>query len=55
MTRKENGKTLRYRMPECGKRGRSNAFLMLVSLETFKEISESDKSRCCVNCLASLK
>ncbi len=55
MTRKENGKTIKYQMPECGKRGSSNAFLMIVGLITFKQMSETDRKNCCVNCLAALK
>jgi hypothetical protein len=54
-TRTQNGKIVKYSIPECGKRGSSNAFLRLTSLEIFKNISKTDKSRCCVNCLAQLK
>jgi hypothetical protein len=54
-TRKQNGKIVRYSIPECGKRGSSNVWLHLASLEVFKNISETDKNRCCVNCLAALK
>jgi hypothetical protein len=50
----QGGKKYTYRMPECGKTGRVNAFLNYVCKETFIEISKSDKSRCCVNCLAAL-
>lgn len=54
-TRKQNDKIVRYSIPECGKRGSSNAFLNMASLEVFKNISENDRGRCCVNCLAALK
>jgi hypothetical protein len=54
-TRKQNGKIVRYSIPECGKRGSSNIFLRMTSLETFKSISETNRERCCVNCLAALK
>ena len=54
-TRTQNGKVVRYSIPECGKRGSSNVFLRMATLEVFKNISETDKKRCCVNCLAALK
>jgi hypothetical protein len=54
-TRIQGGKKYTYSIPECGKSGRVNGFLHLASTETFKIISEKDKSRCCVNCLAALK
>jgi len=54
-TRIQNGKVVRYSIPECGKRGSSNAFLMVVKLELFKQLSETDRKNCCVNCLAALK
>jgi hypothetical protein len=54
-TRKENGKIVRYSIPECGKRGSANVFLAITSLETFESISKTDIKRCCVNCLAALK
>ena len=54
-TRKQNGKIVRYSIPECGKKGSSNSWLKLASLEVFKNISETDRNMCCVNCLAALK
>jgi hypothetical protein len=53
-TRTQNGKVVRYSIPECGKRGSSNAYLMIVELNWFKQLSETDRKNCCVNCLASL-
>jgi hypothetical protein len=53
-TRTQNGKTVKYSIPECGKRGSSNAYLSLISLELFKILSQKDKKNCCVNCLAQL-
>jgi len=54
-TRKQNGKIVRYSIPECGKKGSSNAYLMIVELEWFKNLMETDRKNCCVNCLATLK
>jgi hypothetical protein len=54
-TRTQNGKVVKYSIPECGKRGSSNVFLRMATLETFKNISETDRKRCCVYCLAKLK
>ena len=51
-TRTQNGKVVKFNIPECGKRGSSNAFLRVVSLELFKSL---DKKDCCINCLAALK
>lgn len=53
-TRTQNGKKVKYSIPECGKRGSSNAFLYLASLELFRGLSQKDKKKCCVNCLAAL-
>ncbi len=54
-TRIQGGKKYTYSIPECGRRGSSNAFLRLTTLESFKQMSESDRSKCCVYCLAALK
>jgi hypothetical protein len=54
-TRTQNGKVVRYSIPECNKRGSSNSFLMIVELESFKQLAEKDRKNCCTNCLAALK
>ena len=54
-TRTQNGKILRYSIPECGKRGSVNSWLHILSIESFKNISEENRKGCCVNCLALLK
>jgi hypothetical protein len=54
-TRTQNGKVVRYSIPECNKRGSSNAFLMIVELQWFKQLAEKDRKNCCINCLAALK
>lgn len=51
-TRIQGGKKVIYSIPECGKKGSSNAFLAIVSKEQFLTL---DKKNCCINCLASLK
>jgi hypothetical protein len=51
-TRIQGGKKVIYSIPECGKKGSSNAFLAIVSKEQFLTL---DKNNCCINCLASLK
>lgn len=54
-TRTQNGKVVKYSIPECGKRGSVNGFLSLASLELFRSLSQEDRKSCCVNCLAALK
>ena len=54
-TRTQNGKVFKYSIPECGKRGTSNAYLMIVELDWFKQLAEKDRKNCCVYCLAKLK
>lgn len=54
-TRTQNGKVVTYSIPECGKKGSSNAYLHLTSLELFRSLSQTDRKNCCVNCLATLK
>ena len=54
-TRTQNGKVVKYSTPECGKRGSSNAYLMIVEIESFKDLSVKDRKNCCVNCLSALK
>lgn len=53
-TRTQNGKVVKYSIPECGKRGTVNGYLSLVSLELFRSLSQEDRKNCCVNCLAAL-
>ena len=54
-TRTQNGKVVKYSTPECGKKGSSNAHLMIVNIELFKDLSVKDRKNCCVNCLSALK
>ena len=54
-TRTQNGKVVKYSIPECNKRGSVNSYLMIVELNWFKQLSETDRKNCCVNCLAALK
>jgi hypothetical protein len=53
-TRTQNGKTVKYSIPECGKRGSVNSYLKLASLELFRSLSQTDRKNCCINCLATL-
>ena len=41
-TRTQNGKVVTYSIPECGKKGSSNAYLHLTSLELLMSFSNQD-------------
>jgi hypothetical protein len=51
-TRTQNGKTVSFSIPECGKKGSVNIQLNVLSLDSFKSVNKKD---CCINCLASIK
>jgi hypothetical protein len=51
-TRTENGRIVKYNLPECNKRGNRN--LAITNLDGFKSLSIENKSLCCVDCLAKI-
>ena len=52
-TRTENGRVVKYNIPDCNKRGNRN--LAMIDLKGFTSLANENKSLCCIDCLAKLK